>query len=188
MIIRASLNCCFGPPPRRASRFRPRARPRPGFDAPTRSDSGWRAVGDACVPRLRRVAPAQPQPLECFHSATCPQPTPGESAQRLGTPVAHSAASTAIKLCLCVIRRVTAPQCAQRCCRCVLVRLQTLAATFLRLLRRKRAPTARFHDRQQAPCSLRPAVLRWQALRTRCLYYLTDQASSGSAHARRGDT
>ena len=54
-------------------------------------------------------------------------------------------------------------------------------------------PAHAAHSSFRGPCqqAVVPCIQRckrWQAPRTRCLYYLTDQASSGSAHARRGDT
>ena len=89
----------------------------------------------------------------------------------LGDAGCNSAASTARKRCLCVIRRVTPPQCAQRCCRCVLVGLQTLAATFFftNLLPASTRATSSFRRPPASP--LFPASSRAprQALRTRCL-------------------
>ena len=130
MIIRASLNWCFGLPPRRASRFRPRARPRPGCGAPTHLYSAERAVGDACVPRLRRVAPAQPQPLECFHSATCPQPLQANRRSAWGRRLQQRCVNRDKTSVFARSAAYTTHQLRSRGCRCVLVRLQTLAQLF----------------------------------------------------------
>ena len=105
-----SLDWCFGLPPRRASRFRAHARPRPGCGAPTHLYSAERAVGDTCVPRLRRVAPAQPGTTRMFPQRHVPTANSRRIGAALGDTGCNSAASTAIKICLCVIRRVTAPQ------------------------------------------------------------------------------
>ena len=166
-----SLDWCFGLPPRRASRFRPRARPRPGCGAPTHLYSAERAVGDACVPRLRRVAPAQPLPLECFHSATCPQPLQANRRSAWGRRLQQRCVNRDKTSVFARSAAYTTHQLRRRGCRCVSSAPTNASATFFSptCCRRKRAPTARFDDRQQAPSSLRPAVRRWQALRTRCV-------------------
>ena len=165
-----SLDWCFGLPPRRASRFRPRARPRPGCGAPTHLYSAERAVGDACVPRLRRVAPAHPQPLECFHSATCPQPLQANRRSAWGRRLQQRCVNRDKTSVFARSAAYTTHQLRRRGCRCVLVCLQTLAQLFFH------QPAAGVSARQQLvsttaskPSFPAAALLHGQALRTRCL-------------------
>ena len=58
-------------------------------------------MGDACVPRLRRVAPAQPGTTRMFPQRHVPHSHSRRIGAALGDAGCNSAASTAIKpLCL----------------------------------------------------------------------------------------
>ena len=130
--------------------------------------------------------PRSREPLECFHSATCPQPLQANRRSAWGRRLQQRCVNRDKTSVFARSAAYTTHQLRRRGCRCVLVRLQTLAQLFFH------QPAAGVSARQQliSTTASKPLVSCaqrcGQAPRTRCLYYLTDQGSQ--AHARRGDT
>ena len=185
MIIPACVSglVFWSPLRRRGRRVRPRA---PVSMLPrVQTVGGARWAMRAC----HRFDGSRPRGGNHSNVSTAPRAhnPPGDVGAALGDTGCNSAASTAIEpLCLRDMPRTLRLITPQRGCRCVLVRLQTLARNFYGLCYDAATPShaarARFRRSPASLCSLRPAVLHLDPLRTRCVLRAGSSSAERASH------